>query len=82
VIAADGDVHFFQQGAQQLLAVLIGGRRGVPDGGEVVAEGEDGGTFVAGQDCGAGCLAAGELGLGGGQSGEGFLPGGFQAAGD
>jgi len=42
VVAAQGDVHLVQQGAQQLLAVLVGGGRGVPDGAEVAAEGEDG----------------------------------------
>ena len=31
VVAAGGDVHLVQQGAQQLLAVLVGGGRRVPD---------------------------------------------------
>ena len=82
VVAVHGDVHLVQQGAQQLLAVLIGGGRRVPDGLQVVAEGQDRGALGGGERGGAGCLAAGQLGLGGGQLGEGFLPGGFQAAGD
>ena len=41
VVAVQRDVHLIEQGAQQLLAVLVGGGRGVPDGAEVIAEGED-----------------------------------------
>jgi len=40
-VAAGGDVHFLQQGAQQLLAVLVGGGGRVPHLAEVVAEGDD-----------------------------------------
>ena len=82
VVAADGDVHFLEQGAQQLLAVLVGGGRGVPDGFEVVAEGQDGCPLVRGEGPGAGVLPAGELRLGVGQRPQGAFPSGFQAAGD
>ena len=46
VVAVDGDVDFVQQGAQQLLAVLVGGGRRVPDGLQVIAEGQDRGAFA------------------------------------
>src|SRR5262249_51161644 len=82
VIAVDGDVDLVQQGAQQLFAVLVGGGGRVPDGLQIIAEGEDRGALGGGEGCRAGGLAAGELGFGGGQVGERFLPGGFQAAGD
>jgi len=82
VIAAEGDVHFVGQGAQQLLAVLVGGGRRVSDSVEVVAEGEDRGPFLPGEAFGAGGLATGELGIGIGVLAEGLLPLGFQAAGD
>jgi len=49
VVAVHGDVHLVQQGAQQLLAVLIGGGRRVPDGLQVVAEGQDRGALGAGE---------------------------------
>jgi hypothetical protein len=81
LVTVHGDVHLLQQGAQQLLAVLIGGGS-VPDGLKVIAEGQDGGALGGGERGGPGGLAAGELGLGGGQLGERFFPGGFQAAGD
>ena len=64
VVAAGGDVHLLQQGAQQLLAVLIGGGRRVPDLAEVVAEGQDRGPLGRGEGLGPGGLAAGELGFG------------------
>ena len=82
VVAVHGDVHLVRQGVQQLLTVLIGGGRRVPDGLQVVAEGQDRGALGAGERGGTGCLAAGEFGFGGGQFGDGFLQGGFQAAGD
>src|SRR5262249_15439362 len=82
VVAVDGDVDLVQQGAQQLFAVLVGGGGRVPDGLQIIAEGEDRGALGGGEGCRAGGLAAGELGFGGGQVGERFLPGGFQAAGD
>jgi hypothetical protein len=39
-VAAGGDVDLIEQGTQQLLAVLVGGGRRVPDLAEVVAEGQ------------------------------------------
>jgi hypothetical protein len=59
VVTADGDVDFVQQGAQQLLAVFIGGGVRIPDLTEVVAEGEDRGAFLRRQRFGPGGLAAG-----------------------
>jgi hypothetical protein len=82
VIAVHGDVHLIEQGAQQLLVVLVAGGGGVPDGLQVVAEGQDRGALGGGERGGAGGLAAGQLGLGGGQFGECLFPGGFQASGD
>ena len=49
-----GDVHFVQQGAQQLLAVLVGGGGRVPYLAEVVAEGQDRGPLGRGQGLRAG----------------------------
>ena len=82
VVAAGGDVHFLQQGAQQLLAVLIGGGRRVPDLAEVVAEGQDRGPLGRGEGLRPGGLAAGELGFSIGELLQGGVPFGFQAAGD
>jgi hypothetical protein len=62
-----GDVDFLQQGAQQLLAVLVGGARRQPDLPEVVPESEDRLFLLWCQGFRACSLAAGEFGLGVGQ---------------
>jgi hypothetical protein len=82
VVTADGDLDFVQQGAQQLLAVLIGGRGCVPYLVQVVAEGQDRGVLGGGQGRGTVLLAAGQLVPGVGQCLQRGVPLGFQAAGD
>jgi hypothetical protein len=44
--AVDGDDHFFEHRAEQLLAIAIGGRRGVPHPAEVTAERADRRTIL------------------------------------
>jgi hypothetical protein len=82
VVAAQRDVHLIEQGAQQLLAVLVGGGRSVPDGAEVIAEGQDRLFLLRCQGFRACGRAAGELGFCVGQFAERGLPFSFQAAGD
>ena len=60
-VAVDGDVDLLQQGAQQLLAVLVGGGRRRPDLVEVVAEAQDRGALVGSQCLGPGCFPAGQF---------------------
>ena len=82
VVAAGGDVHLLQQGAQQLLAVLIGGGGRVLHLAQVVAQGQDRVPLGRGKGRRPGGLAAGELGFGVGELLQGGVPFGFQAAGD
>jgi hypothetical protein len=76
------DADLVQQGAQQLLAVLVagGGRR--PHPGEVVTEGEDGPFLVRGQGFRARGRAAGQFLLGVGQLLQQGVPLGLQTPGD
>jgi hypothetical protein len=67
VVAVQRDVDLVDQGAQQLFAVLVGGRGRVPDGAEIAAEGEDRLFLFGGQGFRARGLAAGQLGLGVGE---------------
>jgi len=82
VVAAGGDVDLIEQGAKQLLAVLIGGGRRVPYLAEVVAEGQDRSPLGRAEGLGPGRVAAGELGFSVGELLKGGVPLGFQAAGD
>ena len=65
-----------------MLAVLVGGGRCRPHGGEVVAEREDRRFLLRGQGFRSGGFAAGEFGLGVGEGLQRLVPFGFQAAGD
>ena len=82
VVAVHADVDLLEQGAQQLLAVLVGGGRRRPHPVEVVAEGEDGLLLLRREGFRARGLSAGEFGLGVGQLLQRGVPLGFQAAGD
>ena len=83
VVAADGDVDLVQQGAQQLLAVLVGGGGRVPDLVQVVAEGQDRVPCSAAvRAAGRCCLAAGQLVPASASCLQRGVPLGFQAAGD
>jgi hypothetical protein len=82
VLAVDGQGDVGEQGVQQLLAVLVSGGLGGPDGAEVVGEGQDGGALGRGEGGRSAAFAAGQLAFGGGEGGQGFLPVGLQAAGD
>src|SRR3974377_1811944 len=57
-----------EEGAEQLLAVLAGGGRSVPDGAEVIAEGQDRLFLLRCQGFRACGLAGGGGGFGGGRS--------------
>jgi hypothetical protein len=81
-VAVDGDDNLLQQGAQQLLAVPVGGGRRLPHQADVAAQGSDGGPLGGGQGLGAALLAAGQLGLGRGDLGELGLPVALQPPGD
>jgi hypothetical protein len=78
--AVHGDGDFLEQGAQQLLAVLVGGGRGVPHLAQVVAEGQDRGALRGGEGGGACLLAVRQLSFGVGLGLQGALPFGFQPA--
>jgi len=82
IVAVQRDVHLLQQGAQQLLAVLVGGGRGVPHLAEVAAESQDGLFLLRGEGFRACGLAAGQLSFGVGQFAECGLPFALQPAGD
>src|SRR5260370_1314516 len=77
VVAAGGDVHVIEQGAQQLLGVLIGGGRGSPHLAEVVAESQDRCPPGRGEGLRPDGFAAGELGFGFGELLQGGIPFGF-----
>src|SRR5439155_891541 len=79
-VAVHGDGDFVDQGAQQLLAVLIGGGRRVPHLAQVLTKGKDRGPLRAGEGGGACLFAAGQLGFGVGPGLPGTFPFGFQAA--
>src|SRR6266545_679876 len=81
-VAVDGDDDLLEQGAQQLLAVPVGGGRRLPHQAHVAAQGGDGGPLGGGQRLGAALLAAGQLGLGRRDLGELGLPVALQPAGD
>ena len=79
-VQADGDV--LQQGAQQLLAVLVGGGRRRPQSVEVISEGEDGLLLLRREGFRPRGLSAGKFGLGVGQLLQGVVPFAFQGAGN
>jgi len=81
VAAVQRDVHFVEQGAQQLRAVLVGGGR-LPHLAEVVAEGQDRGPLAIGEGRRAGGLAASQISPGVRVLTQGVFPFGFHAAGD
>ena len=82
VVAVHVDVDFVEQAAQQVFAVLVGGGRRRPHGGEVVAEREDHRFLLRGQGFRSCGFAAGEFGLGVGEGLQRGVPFGLQAAGD
>ena len=82
VVAVHADVDFVEQAAQQVFAVLVGGGRRRPHGGEVVPERQDHRFLLWGQGFRSGRFAAGEFGLGVGERCSAVVPFGFQAAGD
>ena len=80
VVAAGGDVHLLQQGAQQLLAVLVGGGRCRPDLIEILTEGENRLFLLWGKGFWACGLTASEFSLGVGQMLQGVVPFGLDAS--
>jgi len=79
-VQGDGDLG--EQGAQEFLAVAVGGGRRGPDHVQVAAQCEDPGLLFRGQGFRCVCLAADQFGLGRGQRGQRLLPRGLQATRD
>ena len=75
----EGDGDLGEQGAQEFLAVPVGGGRRGPDHVEVAAQREDPGLLFRGQGFRMPGFAARQFGFGSGQGGQRLLPRGLQA---
>jgi hypothetical protein len=69
LVALEADVDLLEQGAEQLLAVLVGGAGRGPYAVEVVTEGKDRLFLLRGKGLRACGFASGELGLCAGEIG-------------
>ena len=81
-LPVDGQGDLADHGADQLLALAVGGRGGVEDGADVGAGAGEPGQFLAGQLDRVPGAGGGQGGFGAFHGGQAFLEPGFQGAGD
>lgn len=81
-LALGGELDLFEEGAEEFLAVPVGGGGGRPHTGDVGSEGSKRVALVWGHDLWAIVFAADEFGFGVGQLAQAYFPFGFQAARD
>src|SRR5258708_39427454 len=82
LVAVDREDHFLDERAQQLLPIAGGGRRCIPDDGQVGPESEQMLAFLLAQDAGALLQTAGEFVLRSLQIRQALLPLALEPAGD
>ena len=81
-LPVDGQGDLADHRADQLLALAVGGGRGVEDGADVGAGPVQPGQFLAGQPDRVPGAGGGQVGLGAAQGGQALLEPGLQGAGD